>query len=87
MSIATASPYSRGNKRFFEEQEGAPEAAERHSTHIKRVRLQRSPPVGRCGLQAPGYAIPQATLTALLGLFPDMDEKVCLFVCMFFLLD
>lgn len=76
MSVAVNS-FSRP-KRLFDENE--PDSLDRGQATHKRSRLHCSPSGARCVHYAaettPPYACSPSSLTALLGLFPDMDEKV-----------
>ncbi len=86
MSVATSpSPFHLRAKRQLDEElggdlaEGSLRQLHHVHHHAKRIRhLLASPSAGRCVplAEAPAYAISASSLTALLALFPDMDEKV-----------
>jgi hypothetical protein len=74
MSVQALSPFS-GSKRLFEEHpEDTDSPCDRGGS--KRGRFLPGSPSGRCSGQAAFPAVPVATLNALRGLFPGMDDQV-----------
>mmetsp|Transcript_26062 Transcript_26062/g.56904 ORF Transcript_26062/g.56904 Transcript_26062/m.56904 type:complete len:269 (+) Transcript_26062:184-990(+) len=78
MSVAAASPFTRA-KRIFDDNDFSESALERQHNFGKRARFHSSPSAGRCASflgDCTGPAVSPLALSALLSLFPGMDEKV-----------
>ena len=77
MSVAAHSPH-RSNKRHFDHSD-SPERYNQDTPFTPSHKRFR-PAVSRCTplTERQPYVVTSTTLQALKGLFPDMDDKVCL---------